>query len=79
MLNARGKMNKVITYKLLKSFWTSHLQMMKGQEPLFLNWTGKRKGIPKGVDETLLNLIQSKPIFSVKVVVDLAPLFDTIL
>ena len=37
---------------LLKSFWTSHLKMMNGLEPLFYNWTGRRKGIPKGVNET---------------------------
>ena len=37
---------------LLKSLWTSHMQMMNGLEPLFKNWTGRRKGIPKGVDET---------------------------
>ena len=39
---------------LLKSFWTSHLQMMNGLEPIFKNWTGRRKGVPKGVDETHL-------------------------
>ena len=33
---------------LLKSF----LQMMNGLEPLFWNWTGRRKGTPKFVDET---------------------------
>ena len=37
---------------LLKSLWTSHLQMMNGLEPLFYNWTGRQKGISKGVDET---------------------------
>ena len=37
---------------LLKSFWTSHLQIMNGLEPLFYNCSGSRKGIPKGVDET---------------------------
>ena len=30
--------------------------MMNGLEPLFLNWTGRRKGIPKGVDETHPNV-----------------------
>ena len=25
---------------------------MNGLEPLFSSWTGRRKGIPKGVDET---------------------------
>ena len=28
--------------------------MMNGLEPLFYNGTGRRKGIPKGVDETHL-------------------------
>ena len=28
--------------------------MMNGLEPPFKNWTGRRKGIPKGVDETHL-------------------------
>ena len=37
---------------LLKSFGTNHLQMMNGLEPLVKNWTGRWKGIPKGVDET---------------------------
>ena len=27
---------------------------MNGLEPLFSSWTGRRKGIPKGVDETHL-------------------------
>jgi hypothetical protein len=36
---------------LLISFWTSHLQMMNGLEPQFSNWTGRQKGIPKGVNE----------------------------
>ena len=35
---------------LLKSFWTISLQMMNGPEPLFLKWTDRWKGIPKGVD-----------------------------
>ena len=39
---------------MLKSFWTSHLQMMNRLGPLLYNWTGRRKGIPKGVDETNL-------------------------
>ena len=39
------------TEMLLKSFWTSHLQMMNVLEPLFCNWTGRQKGIPNGVDE----------------------------
>ena len=39
---------------LLKSFWTSHLQMVKVLELLFKNWTGGQKGRPKGVDETTL-------------------------
>ena len=39
---------------MLKSFWTSHLQMMNRLEPLFENWTGRWKGIPKDVDETNL-------------------------
>ena len=37
---------------MLKSFYTSYLQMMNRLEPLFLNWTGRREGTPKGVDET---------------------------
>ena len=37
---------------LMKSFWTSHLQMLNGLEPLFYNWTCRWKGILKGVDET---------------------------
>ena len=36
----------------LKSFWTNHLQMTNWLEPIFYNWTGWWKGIPKGVDET---------------------------
>ena len=39
---------------MLKSFWTSHLQMMNRLEPLFENWTGRSKRIPKDVDETNL-------------------------
>ena len=41
---------------LLKSFRTSHLQMMNRLEPLFSNWTDRQKGIPKGVDETQLGM-----------------------
>ena len=26
--------------------------MINGLEPLFCDWTGRRKGIPKGIDET---------------------------
>ena len=37
---------------MLKSFLTSHLQMMKRIEPLFKNGMSKRNGTPKGVDET---------------------------
>ena len=37
---------------LLKSSWTSHLQIMNRLKPLVYNWTGRRKGTPKGVDET---------------------------
>ena len=40
---------------LLKSFWTSHLQMMNWLEPLPYNWTGRRKGIPIGVDQTQMS------------------------
>ena len=36
---------------------TIHLQMMNMLEPLFYNWTGRRKEIPKGVDKTNLYLI----------------------
>ena len=39
---------------MLKSFGTSHLQMMNGPEPLFYNWTGRQKEKPKFVDETHL-------------------------
>ncbi len=39
---------------MLKSFWTSHFQMMNGLKPLFYNWTGRQKGVSKGVDETHL-------------------------
>ena len=37
---------------MLKSFWTSHLQMINWLESLFQNGTGRWKGTPKGVDET---------------------------
>ena len=47
---------------MLKSFWTSHLQMMNGLE----NWTGRQKGIPKGVDETHIKVASSHMVFSLR-------------
>ena len=38
----------------LKSFWISQFQIMNRLELLLYNWTGRQKGIPNGVDETLL-------------------------
>ena len=32
--------------------WKTNLQITNGLEPQFWNWTGRQKGIPKGVDET---------------------------
>ena len=37
---------------IVKSFCTSHLQMMNRLELLFYNGTARSKGMPKSVDET---------------------------
>ena len=47
---------------MLKSFWTSHLQMMNKLEPLFYYGTGRWKNIPKDVDETTYMNVPAAPL-----------------